>query len=69
MNEEGAGIESNVGVVKTGVGDKGPKSVSFGSELEAKGDALFLGPAIGMGIGAPMSRYVFLESISLGRKG
>jgi hypothetical protein len=57
MNEaEEPCSDSNVGVVMIGVGDKGPKSDSFGSELEAKGDALFLGPAMGMGIGVPMSR-------------
>jgi hypothetical protein len=45
----------STGVEATGVVDSGPKSWSFGSELEANGDAACLGPAVGIGIGVPRS--------------
>jgi hypothetical protein len=46
---------TSTGVEATGVVDSGPKSWSFGSELDANGDAAFLGPAVGIGMGVPRS--------------
>ncbi len=59
----------STGVDATGVVDNGPKSWSFGSELDANGDAAFLGPAVGIGIGAPRSKCDDWPSMPLGRTG
>ena len=45
----------STGVDATGVVESGPKSWSLGSELDENGDATFVGPAVGIGMGVPRS--------------